>query len=1005
MSKFFKVIVSLIYVIADIETAKILGVFPVPSKSHQDVFRPIMLELARRGHEVTMITTNPAFAKGQTPQSFTEINVHDVSYERWRVFFADKGNEKDRSQLCYYISELLLDLFVVQLKSPEIQNLIHSDDKFDLIFVESCVRPALIFSYIYKAPVIEFSSLGGVLSAFETKGAATHPLIYPIAMHRRIYNLTLWEKITELSIHYMNEHTFTKYVETENKVLKSILGSDMPDLTYLRQNVQMMYLNVHPMWDFNQPVPPNVLYLRGLHQKPQHELPEDLKSYLDSSKNGVIYVSFGTNVKPSMFPPETLEIFTDVFSQLAYDVLWKWDNDELPGRPKNVRISKWLPQSDLLRHPKIKLFITQGGLQSTDEALTAVRLALTAGVPLIGVPMLGDQWFNAELYVKHNIGIKLNIEILTEAELKEAIETIITNNSFRENVVKLRNTMRDQPLSPLDRAVWWTEHVLRHKGAAHLHSPAAHMHWTQYYAMDLVLFILGAFLILLLIFIFVIVKCECAKILAVFPTPSISHQVVFRPLVQELARRGHDVTVITTDPVFPKGQSPQNITEIDVHDISYNIWTTFLQADKGKEENAHTQITSLFKLLARVFEEQMKTNEVQKLINDKKNKFDLLFIESSVRPALGFTYLYKVPVIEISSLGPIYETFDKSGAATNPLLYPMAIRQRLNNLTLLEKIQELYTIFKGEYAYAQLVESEDKMLQKIFGSNIPSVRELKKNVHMLFLNVHPIWDFNRPVPPNVVYLGGLHQNAAKELPQDLKSYLDSSKNGVIYMSFGTNVKPSLLPKEKIQIFTNVFSELPYDVLWKWDKDEIPGRSKNVRISKWFPQSDLLKHPKVKLFITQGGLQSTDEALTAGVPLIGVPMLGDQWFNTEQYVTHNIGIKLSIETLTEEKLKDAIEAIITNYSFRQNVVRLSNIMRDQPLSPLERAVWWTEHVLRHKGATHLYSPAAHMHWTEYYAIDLILLLLGSFVILMLIFTFAIRIVLSKLKYIRIKSKIN
>ncbi|XP_046972410.1 UDP-glucosyltransferase 2-like [Vanessa cardui] len=511
--------------------------------------------------------------------------------------------------------------------------------------------------------------------------------------------------------------------------------------------------------------------------------------------------------------------------------------------------------------------------------------------------------------------------------------------------------------------------------------------------------------VLAVLFVLLIAKCECAKILAVFPTPSISHQVVFRPLVQELVRRGHDVTVITTDPAFPKGQSPQNLTEIDVHDISYDMWTNFLTADKGNGDKYYDQIRFIFELIAGVFEAQMTTSEVQKLINDKKNKFDLLFIESCVRPALGFTYLYKVPVISISSLGGFYETFDELGAATNLLLYPITSRQRLHNLSLWEKIHELYKEFKMQYIYADRIPSEDKMLQKIFGSNIPSITELKKNVQMQFLNVHPLWDFNRPVPPNVVYLGGLHQNPTKELPQDLKSYLDSSKNGVIYMSFGTNVKPSLLPKEKIQIFTKVFSELPYDVLWKWDKDEISGRSKNVRISKWLPQSDLLKHPKVKLFITQGGLQSTDEAVTAGVPLIGVPMLGDQWFNVEQYVINNIGIKLNIETLTEAQLKNAIETIITNNSFRENIVKLRNTMRDRPLSPLERAVWWTEHVLRHKGAAHLRSPAAHMHWTEYYAMDLVLFILGAFVTLVLILMFVIRMVLSKLTYIRIKSKIN
>lgn len=65
------------------------------------------------------------------------------------------------------------------------------------------------------------------------------------------------------------------------------------------------------------------------------------------------------------------------------------------------------------------------------------------------------------------------------------------------------------------------------------------------------------------------------------------------------------------------------------------------------------------------------------------------------------------------------------------------------------------------------------------------------------------------------------------------------------------------------------------------------------------------HPNIKLFITQGGLQSTDEAIIAGVPLLGIPMLGDQWYNVEKYVYHEIGQRLYFEELTEEKLKNAI----------------------------------------------------------------------------------------------------
>ncbi|CAB3245089.1 unnamed protein product [Arctia plantaginis] len=228
-------------------------------------------------------------------------------------------------------------------------------------------------------------------------------------------------------------------------------------------------------------------------------------------------------------------------------------------------------------------------------------------------------------------------------------------------------------------------------------------------------------------------------------------------------------------------------------------------------------------------------------------------------------------------------------------------------------------------------------------------------------------------------MGGIHQKPEKELPKDLKSYLDASKNGVIYLSFGTNVVPSMLPQEKIKTIIKVLSELPYNVLWKYDKDVLPGKTDNIKISKWFPQSDLLRHPNIKLFITQGGLQSTDEAITAGVPLIAIPALGDQWFNAERYEYHKIGIKLDMETLTYDDFKSAIKNILGNDSYRRNIVRLRELIQDQPMKPLERAIWWIEYVLRHGGAKHLRSPAANITWAEYLEIELLLILFSGFII--------------------------
>ncbi|XP_038217925.1 UDP-glucosyltransferase 2-like [Zerene cesonia] len=272
------------------------------------------------------------------------------------------------------------------------------------------------------------------------------------------------------------------------------------------------------------------------------------------------------------------------------------------------------------------------------------------------------------------------------------------------------------------------------------------------------------------------------------------------------------------------------------------------------------------------------------------------------------------------------------------------------------------------------VEFEYQMINRTFGTDVPRYEELEKNVQLLFLNEHPIWADNHPVPPNIVYIGGIHQSTERALPEEFQTILDSSKNGVIYISFGSNIKASLLPPEKIAVMTKVLSQLPYDVLWKWERDELPGRSSNIKIYKWFPQVDLLKHPNVKLFITQGGIQSADETINAAVPVIGIPMIADQWYNVEKFVRHGVGLKIDLSELTETKFENSVRRVIEDKSFKKNMIRLRSLMREHPVSPVDLAVWWVEHILRY-GGHHLRSPAAGLTWKEYYEVPLVLTILG------------------------------
>ncbi|CAH0598231.1 unnamed protein product [Chrysodeixis includens] len=485
---------------------------------------------------------------------------------------------------------------------------------------------------------------------------------------------------------------------------------------------------------------------------------------------------------------------------------------------------------------------------------------------------------------------------------------------------------------------------------------------------------MGILFNLLTLYIIFVNTNEAARILVVVTTPAISHQSVFRPFTQELAKRGHDVTVITTDPVFPEGGAPPNLTEIDVHDVSYEAW---LKPFRAKPPTNFAEQMKLFpEMLLNTIEAQLKDEKVASLIADKNRLFDLLILEGYARCLLLYSHIYKVPVIQMSSAGAFRDTFLQFGIPTHPFLYPQIPSQRLNNLTIWEKVKQLYVIYFMHNFWEDMMVKENKFLKILFGPDSPSMTELINNVDMLFLNVFPIFQGIRPVPPNVVFIGGLHQNQEKELPADLKSYLDSSENGVMYLSFGSSMDPTLLPPERIQVLVKAASQLPYDVLWKWNGDELPGRTANIRISKWLPQSELLKHPNIKLFITQGGQQSTDEAITAGVPMIGVPLLSDQFYNVERYEYLKIGIRMDLDTVTEDSFKAAVNKVIGDDSYRKNIVKLRGQLQDEVQSPLERAVWWTEYVLRHGGAKHLRSPAANISWAEYLELELVLTLLGG-----------------------------
>lgn len=272
----------------------------------------------------------------------------------------------------------------------------------------------------------------------------------------------------------------------------------------------------------------------------------------------------------------------------------------------------------------------------------------------------------------------------------------------------------------------------------------------------------------------VIVCNEAARILVVVPTPAISHQVVFRPLTQELARRGHEVVVVTTNPAFPKGKTPSNLIEIDLHNVSYSFLDELKKTQStpfGKKQAMTDQMITTFTIFRNLLKIQFREQVFSQLLKDKNQHFDLLILEAFIRPILALSHVFKAPVIQLSSLGGMFDSYNIIGAPYHPLLYPMFIRQRINNLSIWEKVIELYNHYRIESELYGNDKENEAFLRTIVGQDMPGLTELSNNVDMLFLNIHPIWDNNRPVPPGVVYMGGIHMNPPKVLPTVSKDFL------------------------------------------------------------------------------------------------------------------------------------------------------------------------------------------------------------------------------------------
>ncbi|KPJ20764.1 UDP-glucuronosyltransferase 2C1 [Papilio xuthus] len=132
-----------------------------------------------------------------------------------------------------------------------------------------------------------------------------------------------------------------------------------------------------------------------------------------------------------------------------------------------------------------------------------------------------------------------------------------------------------------------------------------------------------------------------------------------------------------------------------------------------------------------------------------------------------------------------------------------------------------------------------------------------------------------------------------------------------------------------------------------------------------------------------------ETVYHGVPIVSIPVFCDHEANAAKAEVDGYAKILDLQYLTSDKLYRAIKEVIDEPKYRIEVKKRQILLRDQKETPLERAIYWTEYVIRHKGAYHLLSPAKDLNFFQYYLLDVALAFIVILITISVLIAFVIR----------------
>ncbi|KAM4578614.1 UDP-glucuronosyltransferase 2C1-like [Fundulus diaphanus] len=466
-----------------------------------------------------------------------------------------------------------------------------------------------------------------------------------------------------------------------------------------------------------------------------------------------------------------------------------------------------------------------------------------------------------------------------------------------------------------------------------------------------------------------------------------SHWINMKPVLETLVDRGHQVTVLVPSAsMFMNSSEPSRFqyqpfnvsvsleameelldefNQFSMYEIDY---MNYFQIYIKYMDLLRTDLQNSLKILDGV----VKSETLMKKL--KEENFDLLFADPLLPGSELAADILGSPLVFTLRFSVAHNWERMCGQLPAPPSFVPGVMSKLTDK--MDFSERLWNVLF--YALQDVVVDNvmwnmlDDYYSEVKGTPT-SACELMGKADIWLMRTYWDFDFPRPFLPNFKFVGGIHCRPAKALPKDLEEFVQSSgDDGIVVFTLGSMIKNVTI--EKADLIASALAQIPQKVLWRYTGDEPNTLGPNTRIFSWIPQNDLLGHPKTRAFITHGGTNGIYEAIYHGVPMVGIPMFADQPDNMVHMEAKGAAVIQNLNFMTTESLRDAIKTVINDKSYKENMMRLSRIHHDRPMSPQDEAVFWIEFTMRNKGAKHLRVQAHELTWYQYHSLDVLTFLL-------------------------------